>query len=474
MKRIRKNRRIAFDLWISFLLLAGISVILFWVILSTSLRVNYSSENEENLLQAAWTAVGEYGDEEFESNLKYVAESENYFIQIVRESDQSLLLALDVNGETDAVQAEGIIPENLFALLDETDGSITYYVEDVSRDVEWVVSATVVAYRDGSREVLVISKSLANVDALILSLRKWVFFALLLVLIISSVLALLIARKISAPITRLTKKAQKMAGGDYKLAFEQEGNYEVRQLSSTLEMAAREFEATEEMRREFFANISHDMKTPLTVIKMYAEMIQTVSGDNPAKREAHLERIVSEAERLTVFINDSMDLAKLQSRTMEVHRESFDAAVLIRETTEFFSVHQEQEGFEIRVSVQEPLPVFADRKLIGRVIENFISNALKFSIGQKQIDVEALHVEDGVKVSVRDYGSGIKPEDLPHVWERYYKVDPYGTNKTGTGIGLHIVHEILEIHEAQYGVDSEWGQGSCFWFVLPDTEKGSI
>lgn len=236
-------------------------------------------------------------------------------------------------------------------------------------------------------------------------------------------------------------------------------------------MAAKEFNATEELRREFVANISHDMKTPLTVIKMYAEMIQTVSGENPTKREEHLQQIITEAEKLTGFINDTMELAKLQSKTWEVKWEHFELVHLMKAILGTFEIHQELNGFQIEFQAEEGLMVYGDRKLIGRVLENFIGNALKFSAEKKRIDIEAKREGQRVRVSVRDYGIGIKEEQLAYIWERYYKVEPYGSNKAGTGLGLHIAKEILEMHNAVYGVESQWKEGSCFWFYLNNEGK---
>lgn len=115
--------------------------------------------------------------------------------------------------------------------------------------------------------------------------------------------------------------------------------------------------------------------------------------------------------------------------------------------------------------------VNADRKLIGRVIENFITNAVKFSLDQKKLTIRVIRQRADIRVEVQDYGTGIAKEDIPYIWNRYYKVDPYGTNKTGTGLGLNIVSQIMKIHEADYGVESEPGKGSIFWFVLKAVEK---
>jgi len=456
----------SFGMWLSFTVMASAIAVLFWVILGTSLRMNYKNENIEALDRMMWTAAGRYATPEFKDHLKFVAGAESCFVKVISEKDHRILLSLDSQGESAKSQADAILPENLFELLDQNDGCYSCSVADTSGNSEWLLQAVVIACEGGYRKVLVITKLLANIDYMLEMFNNRIIRSLFIILVIASVLSLMITHIFAAPINRLTEKARRLASGDYHVAFPKEGCYEVKELSETLEKAAQEFNATEELRREFIANISHDMKTPLTVIKMYAEMIQTVSGDNPEKREKHLERIISEVEKLSGFINDTMDLARLQSRTWEVKKEVFDMAHLIQSSMLAFEVHEELDDFEITLDLEEHLLVEADRKLTGRVIQNFISNALKFSLETKKIDLTAKLENDKVKVSVRDYGAGIGEESMPHIWERYYKVDPYGSNKTGTGIGLHIAKEILEMHEAEFGVESAIGRGSCFWFCL--------
>lgn len=466
MKPNKITNRMSFGMWLSFTLLATGIAGLFWVVLETSFRVNYKNENMEVLDRAIWAAMEKYTSPEFEDNLRFIAGSGEYFIQLVSEREQQLLLALDNQGQESQVQAEGIIPDNLFDLLDEGKGFCSYCIEDTVRNVEWAVEAMVVANQEGYRIVLVFSKSLANVSSLIHPLRARAVFALFVVLVIASCLSLMITRRFAGPINRLTEMAKQLAEGNYAVAFPKGGCYEVEQLSETLEMAAKEFNATEALRREFVANISHDMKTPLTVIKMYAEMIQTVSGENKIKREAHLERIITEVEKLNGLISDTMELAKLQSGTWELKMETFDLSHLVRSARLSFAVHQESRELQIDLETEEGLYVYADRKLISRVLENFISNAVKFSGDMKKIRIKTKREYGMIKTTVQDFGAGIEVEKLPYIWERYYKVDPFGTNKSGTGVGLHIVKEILQMHQAQYGVSSEPGKGSCFWFRL--------
>lgn len=466
--------RLSVRMWIAFTLLASVITILFWLILSNSVRLTYENENIADMDRIMWTAFADYGSDEFYDQLRLIAGGQGYYVQVLSEQNEETLFATGMQNEEGTVDFPDVLPENLFQILDDNGGDYSFSVDDRTGNGVWAVHAIVTANVDGCRHVLIFCKSLMNVENLLHLFGKRVIFAFIAVLVISSLLALVITHFFADPIRRLTKKARQMAAGDYTVEFPDEGSYEVRQLSQTLELAATEFDAAERTQKEFFANISHDMRTPLTVIRMFAEMIQTVSGDNPPKRAEHLERIQTEAEKLNGMINDTMDLARLQSGTQEVKMKSFDLAHLIESTVSSSAIRYDGSAIGMEMYVEQRLYVNADRKLISRVLQNYISNAVKFSMDEKRIVIRAYRNGDEIRTEVQDFGPGIASDDIPNVWTRYYTVDPYGNNKYGTGLGLNIVSEIMKLHDgANYGVDSELEKGSTFWFSLKAAEKPS-
>ena len=163
-------------------------------------------------------------------------------------------------------------------------------------------------------------------------------------------------------------------------------------------------------------------------------------------------------------------MAKLQSGVLQVEKKRFNLSVLMQDVVATFEMRHQQDDFIIEANVAERAFVCADQKLIYRVIENFMTNAEKFSVNEKKIELMLTTEKNIVRLEVKDYGPGIAKEHLAYIWDRYYKVDPYGNNKTGTGLGLNIASEILKIHDAKYGVESEVGQGSTFWFELEAVE----
>jgi signal transduction histidine kinase len=411
-----------------------------------------------------------YDQEDFEANIAFLAKTNDYFVQIVSEKDMQVLLSVNNQGENAAPQQDDIVDETLFQRLDESDGICQYYVKDDVRTSNWVVQAVVLANIDGAREVLVVSKSLADVDALMRLLTSRYLLVTVTVLILASILSICLAIHFSRPFQHLNKSAQQMAAGDYKTVFVREGPVEARQLADTLEQAEQEFNKTESLRRDFVANVSHDMKTPLTVIRMYAEMLEAFSGEIPEKREEHVRMILDETDRLTNFISDTLDLAKLQSGTMEMEETVFSIRGVAEEVLS--SVCANRPEFHFKLECMEDVQVQADRRLIYRVIYNFASNAVKYSTEGGTIQIRVKQEKHKAVLIVEDQGIGMAEEELPLIFERFYRTDLSRSRKTGgAGIGLAIVKAIVQAHQGTVTVTSKVGCGSRFTVTLPAGEE---
>lgn len=459
-----RHHPMVFGLWIGFTGFAGVVALLFWLILHFCVGIQYQDQIRRELESSVQSIWEKYGQEGFEENISFLAQTNGYFIQIRSEKENRLLLSVNSQGKRAQPQQDNIADETLFQRLDGSDGFCNYYVEDETHDSQWVAAAVVLANHEGTREVLVVSKSLADVDALMNLLTSRYWMITILVLVMASVISLLLANYFSKPFRHLNRNAVQMAGGNYRTEFVKEGPAEARQLAETLELAQEEFHRTEQLQRDFIANISHDMKTPLTVIRMYAEMLEDFSGEIPAKRKEHIRMILSETDRLTEFINNTMELAQLQSGAVRLEETVF----LIRDVAEsaVSRACAGREDFVFEISCDRDSRVRGDRKLIERVIYNFAVNAIKYSDQVKKAKVNIRNWQGNVRVEVIDRGIGISGDDLDKVWKRFYQVKPHDREKTGMGIGLNIVSEILDMHYAPYGVESVPGQGTCFWFMM--------
>lgn len=296
-------------------------------------------------------------------------------------------------------------------------------------------------------------------------LNQYVYLAIIVVLI-ALVVSYFLARRISSPIVRMKNEANKLAQGDYNVRFESDSYSEINDLALTLDDATHKLSQVNDLRKDLVANVSHDIKTPLTMIKAYAEMIRDLSGDDPVKRNEHLEVILKEAEYLDKLVTDMSELSKLQSGIIELNRDNFDLRECILSVTDLFDNLLSTKNIKLETILDDSF-VYADEIKISQVIYNFISNSIKYSKENTTIKVIMESDEEKAVVKVVDSGDGISEEALPYIWDRYYKVDKnFNRTVKSTGLGLAISKAILEAHDAKYGVISKVGEGSTFYFEL--------
>ncbi len=318
---------------------------------------------------------------------------------------------------------------------------------------------------DGKACYLIVNAPLAPVDATTQVLQSQLLIVTVISLLFAFVLSYFLAKKMAAPVVKISETAGELAKGNYKINFEGGGYTEVNTLAGVLNHATEELGKTDKLRRDLVANVSHDLRTPLTIIKSYAEMIRDISGNNPEKRDAHTKVIIDEADRLTLLVKDMLDLSILEAGTGSFKMEIFNLSDTLRSMLMRFKLMEEQEGYNFEVTCEEDIYICADEQRIEQVIFNYIGNAVNYTGEDKRIIIKLMKKEGKAHFSVTDTGQGIEPEKLEKVWERYYKAS--GSMKRqakGTGIGLSIVKEILQAHNAGYGADSTVGQGSTFWF----------
>jgi len=297
----------------------------------------------------------------------------------------------------------------------------------------------------------------------------------LVIILVALVFAVIISSSISKPIINISKSAYKLITGEFDMTSSPHDYSEIVVLTDNLNKASAEISKTEKLRKDLLANISHDLRTPLTMIKAYAEMIRDLSGNNPEKREKHLGVIIDEADRLSLLVNDILNLSKLQSGAIQLDLRKIDFSSQLKEIVSRFVMLDET---KIELICDEEIYINADSKQIGQAVYNLIINAINYS-GVDTVTVKLYDIgNDYVRFEVSDKGVGISAEQLPYIWDRYYKVnrsENYKRTVKGTGLGLSIVKGVFECHGFRYGVESTEGAGTTFWFECkrerPDNEN---
>ena len=313
-----------------------------------------------------------------------------------------------------------------------------------------------------------INASLEPLDSTIKILSNQFVFTTIIVLILSLIIGYLISKKLSKPIIQISKEAKKLADGNFDANFKTTANiYEIKELEDSLDYTKTELEKTETLKRDLMANVSHDLKTPLTMIKAYAEMVRDITYSNKEKREENLNTIIDETDRLTLLVNDILDLSAIQAGGKALNIEKINLIELINQVIKRFKILSEQENYEFIFTHPDKVEINADYKRLYQVIYNLVNNAINYTGQDKKVFINVIESKNKYLVEIKDTGKGIKKEDINHIWDKYYHSEKkHKRNSYGTGLGLSIVKNILQNHKYKYGVKSS-DKGSIFYFEIP-------
>ncbi len=313
------------------------------------------------------------------------------------------------------------------------------------------------------------------------------YTGLVLILIATGVLCgLWLWQGIVNPVRKLTDATRMIRDGNFDFELNTEEAGEIGELSQSLEemrMALKESSEekliSEQENKDLIQNISHDLKTPITAIKGYAEGLLDGVADTPEKQEKYLRTIYTKADEMTVLINELTLYSEIDTNRIPYNFARIGINDFFEDVSEEIKTDLESAGiqFDYRTMVDDQVCIIADPEQLHRVIGNIISNSVKY-LGREngEIDISLLDVGDFVEVRIKDNGRGIRREDLPHIFDRFYRADDSRNSGTGgSGIGLSIVKKIIEDHGGKIWAESIQGQGTTMHFVLrkfPGPEKG--
>ena len=319
--------------------------------------------------------------------------------------------------------------------------------------------------RIGEREFLLIQyANLTPLQTTVSTLKYQFIYIGVSMVIMATIFAAVISRLITKPRVKMNNAAKELARGNYDADFSGKGYREINELAIALNFASEELAKTDRLQRELISNISHDLRTPLTMIKGYSEVMRDIPDENTPE---NIQVIIDETTRLSELVSDMLDISRIQSGARSPHLEEFSITDTVKDTLLRYEKLIKQDGYTIVFDADRDASVVADRGMILQVIYNLINNAINYTGSDKYVRVEQICTETGVRISVTDTGEGISPEDMGQIWERYYRVDKVHKRQTiGTGLGLSIVKGVLEMHNAAFGVESREGEGSTFWFEL--------
>lgn len=241
-----------------------------------------------------------------------------------------------------------------------------------------------------------------------------------------------------------------------------------------LEDAARKKAEGEKMRRDLVAWVGHDLRTPLASVRAIVEALADDVVDDAETRQRYLSTAKYNLGELSSLIDDLFEMAQMDAGGLNLHLQSTSVSDLISDTVESLSANAAQKKIRITGNVAPSIdPIVCDAQQIGRVLTNIIGNAIRYSPENALIHVGASRTMHGLTVSVEDTGDGIRPEDLPHIFEQFYRGEKSRNRATGgTGLGLAISRSIVEAHGGTIAVESKVGTGSRFTFTIPQAGSG--
>ena len=455
---MKLNKKLKFHIWLYLIIFTLIIILFLWLFQVIFINKYYELSKIDQIKNTTLKIIRNYNDDsEYLDKISY---EDNICIEIVK----NRMTVYSSNESNRGCLTSNYKYKNEFYNSGETEQTIKLI------NPLFNTKTLIYARKYNDDITIFVNASLEPLDTTINILSNQLIIVSFIVIILAFIIGYFISKKISKPIENMNEKALKLANGNYNFQFDNNSNItEIDTLASTLNYAKKELEHTDELRRDLMANVSHDLKTPLTMIKGYAEMIRDLNYDNEEKRNANLNVIIEETERLNILVEDILTLSKIQANKDTLNKEDFDLVELINNIIKRYSIYKETEGYNFEINTPNKVIINADKKKIEQVIYNLINNAINYTGDDNKIIINIFQ-DKKIRVEIKDTGKGIKEEDLPHIWEKYYhSKKKHKRNVIGTGIGLSIVKTILESHKFKYGVISEVGKGTTFYFEIRKT-----
>lgn len=495
LRHCGRTKTIQFRLWMYFLMISLFMLVFFSGTQIIFYTATYKNMKSSELEKTAKKMLEQFGDRKdikvFSSNLKQTAYATGTNIQFFK-VDYTV-----INGEVEfksipvsIVDSSPIFTQEIPTLVNTTEildniiigkkffieasekNEFTYYenprLGNTNESIA-IFGAKIDDHIDG-KVYFHMSMPVTLSDSATTIWRRQILLTAIICIVAGTFVSWFASSRISRPIKDISIGAEKLAKGDYSVVFDGSGLLEVQYLADTLNYATEEISKTEDLRREFLANVSHDLKTPITIIKGYAETIRDISGENSVKRNAHSQVIIDESDKLTRLITDILDLSRMQAGTIVTTKEDLDLSVIAKSVLERFDIYSTRDGYKFEFDSVGDCTVIADTKQMEQALYNLIGNAINYTGEDKKVKVEVVNTGKVVRCNIIDSGKGIAKEDIDLVWDKYYRTGLKTRKFVGTGLGLSIVKTALTSNDCVFGIESEVDKGSTFWFELNSTK----
>ncbi|NLO86618.1 MAG: HAMP domain-containing histidine kinase [Clostridiales bacterium] len=485
MMNYKNSLGIRSRIFLYFLLFTGLLLVLLWLFQIVFLDEFYRLQKTEMLKSSSDSIVRNINNENLQTLVDRIAEDNEVCVLVIDENLKLIVSAEhtpgciihhmsihDILRYTEMAMDENESVLRIFPMLgfrnekyDEKkfSGHVPSSDDGSARSMV-TVKATVL--EDGRRAFVFLNATVTPVTATVQTIRNELIFITVILILLSFLISLVLSKRITSPLIATTQAAKQLSIGEYTPVLSSISYREIKELNAQLIQTADDLKRVETMQRELIANISHDLRTPLTLIEGYAEVMRDLPGENTPE---NMQVIIDETKRLSTLVNAILDYSVSKSGKDVIKNEKFDLTSSINSILERYGKLKEQDGYHIIFEPFKNVCVCADELKVGQVIYNLINNALTYTGADKTVNVVQTVSNGKVKIEIKDSGEGIEPDELDSIWERYYRSNKaHKRAAIGTGLGLNIVKGILDSHGLEYGVESEIKKGSTFWFVLPE------
>ncbi len=467
--RTKPEISLKLKIWEYFLFFTAVVFLLLWFFQIVFLENFYEGMKITDVKRAAIDIIYAYGKEENYSNMLTETTLKNDMCIEVSDKYNRTLYSKDALGKTCLIHGPNSRKSEFIETLKASGKTAVYYKEYNSTiSSNTLILVSYIGSPSNPNGYLIINTPLVPIGSTASIIKRQLITITFFLIVIGITIAFFMSRRISEPITRITKSAEQLVAGHYDIKFEGQGYLEIQQLASTLTYASQEISRVDSMQKDLIANVSHDIRTPLTMLKAYAEMIRDISGNNPKKRNEHLDIIIEETDRLALLVNDILDLSKLEAGKQNLNYSEFSITELMKDIIARYDGISKKSGYNIHFTSDSDRTVKCDIIKIQQVIYNLINNAINYTGEDKAVYVRQINKPKSIRIEVSDTGPGITQEDINLIFDKYYRSENHKREVVGTGLGLSIVKAILKKHSYDFGISSVIGQGSTFWFEITD------
>jgi len=481
-KKDKKTTSLHVELFRYFLVFTAVLLVLTWVFQITLLGSTYRKIRSTQIISAGKQLKDELIQETFTEFADSISIEKNMGVIVLNLQTGELLQANQnlINSLINRMDVENMMRA---VVSQYTGNDMVFYIDEkgtqllkfnrfnsdetklsLNDSIKALVYVSQVNNANNEPLMLITIGSIVPVETITSTIKAQVLTISIIMVICSLIISYFASKYITKPLTAIASKAKQLAKGDFSTTFEADNIQEINDLSNTLNQMTKDLSKADELKKDLIANISHDLRTPLTMISGYGELIRDIPSEN---NKENIQVIIDEANRLASLVNNLLDISKLQAGNETISLSDVNLNQLIYKVVDSFNKMLETKGLKL---IFEPLEndcyVKCDPIRIQQVIYNLVNNALNHCGKDNQVIISLEKKENKIITHIIDHGEGINEEELKDIWNRYYKAKNKGRYEAGSGLGLSIVKTILDLHQTEYGVHSKIGEGSDFYFSL--------